>query len=56
MAENKVIARDIIVDYLKALKIDYLFGVPGTNEIPIIDGTKNDGPKYDWDFHTCLKS
>ncbi len=47
MADNKVIARDVIIDYLKALEIDYLFGVPGTNEIPIIDGTKSDGFKPD---------
>lgn len=42
---NVMRGRDIIVAYLKALKVDYLFGVPGTNEIPIIDGTQKDGPK-----------
>lgn len=45
MATRQIVARDVIIDYLKALEIDYLFGVPGTNEIPIIDGTKCDGPK-----------
>lgn len=42
---GKFVARDVIFDYLRALEIDYLFGVPGTNEIPIIDGTSKDGPK-----------
>lgn len=31
--------RDYIFDVLKELGIHYIFGVPGTNEIPIIDGT-----------------
>jgi benzoylformate decarboxylase len=31
--------RDYVFDILKALDIHYIFGVPGTNEIPIIDGT-----------------
>ncbi|MGH2510099.1 MAG: thiamine pyrophosphate-binding protein, partial [Ktedonobacteraceae bacterium] len=44
---GKFVARDVIFDYLRALDIDYLFGVPGTNEIPIIDGTSKDGPKTD---------
>ena len=33
------LARDVVFDYLRDLGIAYLFGVPGTNEIPIIDGT-----------------
>jgi benzoylformate decarboxylase len=33
------LARDIIFDYLRDLEVRYIFGVPGTNEIPIIDGT-----------------
>ena len=33
------LARDIVYAYLQDLEIAYLFGVPGTNEIPIIDGT-----------------
>ncbi len=31
--------RDYVFDILKDLGIHYIFGVPGTNEIPIIDGT-----------------
>lgn len=31
--------RDYAFDVLKALEIGYVFGVPGTDEIPIIDGT-----------------
>jgi len=31
--------RDYVFDVLKELGIHYIFGVPGTNEIPIIDGT-----------------
>src|SRR2546426_10789779 len=31
--------RDVIFDYLREAKVDQLFGVPGTNEIPIIDAT-----------------
>lgn len=31
--------RDYVFDILKDLDIHYIFGVPGTNEIPIIDGT-----------------
>ena len=33
------LGRDVIFDYLGDLGVEYLFGVPGTNEIPIIDGT-----------------
>ncbi|HJQ39817.1 MAG TPA: thiamine pyrophosphate-binding protein [Thermoanaerobaculia bacterium] len=32
-------ARDYVFDILQDLGIHHLFGVPGTNEIPIIDGT-----------------
>jgi benzoylformate decarboxylase len=32
-------SRDYLFDILRALGIRYIFGVPGTNEIPIIDGT-----------------
>ncbi|MGN6557894.1 MAG: thiamine pyrophosphate-binding protein [Solirubrobacterales bacterium] len=34
-----VIGRDILFEYLRELGIEYLFGVPGTNEVPLIDGT-----------------
>jgi benzoylformate decarboxylase len=30
--------RDYLFDILRDLQIEYMFGVPGTNEIPIIDG------------------
>jgi benzoylformate decarboxylase len=30
--------RDYVFDILRDLEIEYIFGVPGTNEIPIIDG------------------
>ncbi|PHV11691.1 thiamine pyrophosphate-binding protein [Chitinimonas sp. BJB300] len=32
-------ARDYVFDILSELEIHHIFGVPGTNEIPIIDGT-----------------
>jgi benzoylformate decarboxylase len=32
-------ARDYVFDALRELGIHFIFGVPGTNEIPIIDGT-----------------
>jgi benzoylformate decarboxylase len=37
------LVRDILFDYLRDLQVEYMFGVPGTNEIPIIDGTKVPG-------------
>lgn len=33
------LGRDVIFDYLRNAGVDQLFGVPGTNEVPIIDGT-----------------
>lgn len=40
--------RDYVFDVLKELGIEYVFGVPGTNEIPIIDGcdAKGNGVSY----------
>lgn len=40
--------RDYLFDILKDLGIKYIFGVPGTNEIPIIDGTSypENGVRY----------
>lgn len=40
--------RDYLFDILKDLGIQYIFGVPGTNEIPLIDGTSypENGVKY----------
>jgi benzoylformate decarboxylase len=51
MAEKKPAhrwARDYVFDILQDLEIHYLFGVPGTNEIPIIDGTSypSNGVRY----------
>ncbi|WP_298734753.1 thiamine pyrophosphate-binding protein [uncultured Chitinophaga sp.] len=41
-------ARDYVSDALSDLGIHYIFGVPGTNEIPIIDGTSypENGVRY----------
>jgi len=41
-------ARDYVFDVLKELDIHHIFGVPGTNEIPIIDGTSypENGVRY----------
>jgi benzoylformate decarboxylase len=33
------LGRDVVFDYLRDLGVRYIFGVPGTNEIPLIDGT-----------------
>ena len=40
--------RDYVFDALRDLGIHYIFGVPGTNEIPIIDGTSypENGVRY----------
>ena len=45
-------ARDYVFDILRALGIRYIFGVPGTNEIPIIDGTSY--PENDVQYIECL--
>jgi benzoylformate decarboxylase len=44
--------RDYIFDVLKELGIHYIFGVPGTNEIPIIDGTSY--PENEVHYVECL--
>lgn len=44
--------RDCVLAYLKTAGITHLFGVPGTNEIPIIDGTLN--PAYAMTYVSCL--
>jgi benzoylformate decarboxylase len=44
--------RDYIFDILKDLGIHSIFGVPGTNEIPIIDGT--DYPENEVRYIECL--
>lgn len=40
------IGRDLLFDFMGHLHIDHLFGVPGTNEIPIIDGAFHHGVTY----------
>lgn len=45
-------ARDYVFDILRALGIRYIFGVPGTNEIPIIDGTSY--PENNVQYIECL--
>ena len=44
--------RDYVFDVLHELGIHYIFGVPGTNEIPIIDGTSY--PENQVDYIECL--
>jgi benzoylformate decarboxylase len=44
--------RDYLFDVLKDLGIHYIFGVPGTNEIPIIDGTSY--PENNVKYIECL--
>ncbi|MGV2292544.1 thiamine pyrophosphate-binding protein [Trinickia sp. YCB016] len=45
-------ARDYVFDALRELGIHYIFGVPGTNEIPIIDGTSY--PENQVEYIECL--
>ncbi|BAZ32075.1 thiamine pyrophosphate binding domain-containing protein [Cylindrospermum sp. NIES-4074] len=44
--------RDYIFDVLREIGIHYIFGVPGTNEIPIIDGTSY--PENQVQYIECL--
>lgn len=44
--------RDVIFQYLADAGVTRLFGVPGTNEIPIIDGTKDS--RYHIEYVPCL--
>jgi benzoylformate decarboxylase len=44
--------RDYLFDALKELGIHYIFGVPGTNEIPLIDGTSY--PENGVQYIECL--
>ncbi|WP_331281569.1 thiamine pyrophosphate-binding protein [Saccharothrix sp. NRRL B-16314] len=46
------LGRDVIFRYLRNAKIDRIFGVPGTNEIPLIDGT--DVPANNITYVPCL--
>ncbi len=49
---NHRLGRDIIFDYLRTAGVDRLYGVPGTNEIPLIDGT--DVPENHVKYVPCL--
>jgi benzoylformate decarboxylase len=49
---TKARGRDVIFGFLRKAKVGYLFGVPGTNEIPIIDGT--DVPDNRVTYVPCL--
>lgn len=51
-APQKRWTRDYLFDVLKELGIHYIFGVPGTNEIPIIDGTSY--PENEVHYVECL--
>jgi benzoylformate decarboxylase len=44
--------RDYVFDILRDLDIHHIFGVPGTNEIPIIDGTSH--PENNVQYIECL--
>jgi benzoylformate decarboxylase len=44
--------RDYVFDVLRDLGIHHIFGVPGTNEIPIIDGTSY--PENQVEYIECL--
>lgn len=50
--ESQRWTRDYVFDILRELGIRYIFGVPGTNEIPIIDGTSY--PENDVQYIECL--
>ena len=44
--------RDYVFDILREVGIHHIFGVPGTNEIPIIDGTSY--PENEVRYIECL--
>jgi benzoylformate decarboxylase len=46
--QRKRWTRDYVFDALNDLGIHYIFGVPGTNEIPIIDGTSYPDNKVEY--------
>src|SRR5262245_26313879 len=51
-SESQRWTRDYLFDILRELGIHYIFGVPGTNEIPIIDGTSY--PENNVQYIECL--
>ncbi|WP_280340942.1 thiamine pyrophosphate-binding protein [Nocardia abscessus] len=46
------LGRDIIFDYLRDVGTEYAFGVPGTHEIPLLDGTTI--PENGVEYVPCL--
>jgi benzoylformate decarboxylase len=38
----------VVLDYLRDVGVEYIFGVPGTNEVPLIDGTSEPGSGIDY--------
>ncbi|MBF6063377.1 thiamine pyrophosphate-binding protein [Nocardia terpenica] len=39
ITRHRKLGRDLVFDYLREAGVEYAFGVPGTHEIPLIDGT-----------------
>jgi len=52
VGEPTKLGRDVVLDYLRDVGVEYLFGVPGTNEVPLIDGTNE--PDAGIDYIPCL--
>jgi len=46
------LGRDVILNYLREVGVEHLFGVPGTNEVPLIDGTNE--PDRGISYIPCL--
>ncbi|MEU2035448.1 thiamine pyrophosphate-binding protein [Nocardia amamiensis] len=46
------LGRDVVFDYLRDAGVEYVFGVPGTQEIPLIDATTI--PENEVDYIPCL--
>ncbi|MBH0777932.1 thiamine pyrophosphate-binding protein [Nocardia bovistercoris] len=46
------LGRDVVFDYLRDAGVEYVFGVPGTQEIPLIDATTI--PENGVDYVPCL--
>ncbi|WP_040741175.1 thiamine pyrophosphate-binding protein, partial [Nocardia tenerifensis] len=52
MSSDNTLGRDVVFDYIYEAGIKYVFGVPGTQEIPLIDATTM--PEYAVDYIPCL--
>ncbi|WP_378740871.1 thiamine pyrophosphate-binding protein [Nocardia brasiliensis] len=46
------LGRDVVFDYIHEAGVEYVFGVPGTQEIPLIDATTI--PENEVDYIPCL--